>query len=108
MLVAFGVAAVAFGTMLRTLVKTPSQVQGLSIMLGMTMGLLGGCMLPLEIFPPAVATAMHVLPTTWAMQGMTNLVMRGQGLDGVLTEAIVLLGFAVVFFAIGVRRFRWE
>jgi ABC-2 type transport system permease protein len=42
------------------------------------------------------------------MQGMLDLVLRGQGLIGVLPEAAVLVGFAVVFFTIGVWRFRYE
>ena len=48
-------------------------------MLGMTMGMLGGCMWPLEVFPPTVRTIVHILPTTWAMRAMTDLVMRGEG-----------------------------
>jgi ABC-2 type transport system permease protein len=108
LLITFGLASVAFGTMLGAFVKTPSQANGLSIMLGMTMGMLGGCMWPLEVFPPTVRTIVHILPTTWAMRGMTDLVMRGEGLTGIWPEIAVLLGFAAVFFLIGVRRFRYE
>jgi ABC-2 type transport system permease protein len=63
---------------------------------------------PIEPFPPFVQTAAKVLPTTWAMQGMLDIVMRGEGLIGVLLPAVVLLGFATVFFAVGVWRFRYE
>jgi len=49
-----------------------------------------------------------VLPTTWAMQGMLDLALRGQRLAGILPEAGVLLGFAAVFLLIGVMRFRYE
>ena len=38
-LLAFGLAAVAMGTMMGTFVKTESQASGMSIMLGMVMGL---------------------------------------------------------------------
>ena len=51
LLVSFGLAAVAMGTMLGTFTRTPSQANGLSIALGMVMGLLGGCMWPIEIVP---------------------------------------------------------
>jgi ABC-2 type transport system permease protein len=108
MLLAFALAAVAFGTMLGTFVKTESQASGLSIMLGMAMALLGGCWYPIELYPEAARTAVQVLPTTWAMQGLTDLSMRGLGLVEILPEAGVLLGFAVVFFVIGVRRFKFE
>jgi ABC-2 type transport system permease protein len=42
------------------------------------------------------------------MQGMLDLVMRGKGLVDILPEAGVLLGFAVLFFTVGVLRFRYE
>lgn len=108
MLVASALAAAALGTALGTLVKTEGQASGLSMMLGMVMALLGGCWYPAELFPPFVRTAAKILPTTWAMQGMLNIVLRGQGLRGVIPEAGVLLGFALVLFVIGVWRFRYE
>jgi linearmycin/streptolysin S transport system permease protein len=108
LLVSFGLAAVAMGTMLGTFTRTPSQASGVSIALGMVMGLLGGCMLPLEVFPPAVANAVKILPTTWAMMGMTQLTVYNAGLVEILPYAAVLIGFAVVFFIVGVLRFRYE
>ena len=108
MLVTFGLASVAFGVMLGTFVKTEGQASNLSIMLGMSMALLGGCWWPLELFPPGVQTAVHILPTTWAMQGLTALTMGGATLLDILPFAAILCGYAVVFFTIGVIRFRAE
>jgi len=108
MLLSAALAAAAMGTMLGTFVKTPGQANGLSIMLGMVMALMGGCWYPLEMFPMAVQNIVKVLPTTWAMQGLLDLVLRGQGLTAILPEAGVLLGFATVFFVIGIWRFKYE
>jgi ABC-2 type transport system permease protein len=108
LMVSFALAATSMGTALGAFVKTESQASGLSLMLGMVMALLGGCWYPLDLFPEAVRTAVKVLPTTWAMQGMLDLVLRGQGLSAILPEAGVLLGFAAVFLVIGVWRFRYE
>lgn len=101
-------AAAAFGTTMGTFIKTESQASGLSIMFGMVFAMLGGCWYPLELFPPAVQNAVKILPTTWAMQGMLNLGLRGGGLIDILPEAGVLLGFATIFFSVGVTRFRYE
>jgi len=101
-------AAAAFGTTMGTFIKTEGQASGLSIMFGMVFALMGGCWYPLELFPPAIQNAVKVLPTTWAMQGMLDLVLRGGGLMDILPEAGVLLGFAVLFFSVGVWRFRFE
>ncbi|HOE70551.1 MAG TPA: ABC transporter permease [Brevefilum sp.] len=101
-------AAAALGTMLGTFVKTEGQANGLSILIGMVMAMMGGCWYPIELFPPMMRTAAQALPTYWAMNGFLNIAVRGQGLSGVLFESAVLLGFALVFFVIGVWRFRYE
>jgi ABC-2 type transport system permease protein len=101
-------AAGAIGTTMGTFIKTEGQASGLSIMMGMVMALLGGCWYPLELFPAVVQNIVKVLPTTWAMQGLLDLVLRGGGLADILLEAGVLLGFAAVFFTVGVMRFRYE
>jgi ABC-2 type transport system permease protein len=108
MLFTFGLASVSLGTMLATFVKTDSQANSISIMAGMLMALLGGCWFPMELFPEGVRTAVRILPTTWAMEGLTDLVLRGQGLADILPNAAVLLGFAFVFLAVGTWRFRYE
>ena len=108
LLFAAALAAAAFGTTLGTFIKSEGQASGLSIMFGMVFAMMGGCMYPLELFPPAIQNAVKILPTTWAMQGMLDLGLRGGGLVDILPEAGVLLGFAVIFFSVGVWRFRVE
>ncbi len=107
-LVSLALAGLALGTTLGTFVKTESQAVNLSIMFGMSMALLGGAWFPMELFPPGLQQAVKILPTTWAMSALTDITMRGQGLVDILPEAAVLLGFAVVFFIIGIWRFRYE
>jgi ABC-2 type transport system permease protein len=108
LLLCSALAAAAFGTTMGTFIKTEGQAGGLSTMFGMVFALMGGCWYPLELFPPAIQTAVKVLPTTWAMQGMLDLGLRGGGLIDILPEVGVLLGFAVIFFSVGVMRFRYE
>ncbi|MGD8602981.1 MAG: ABC transporter permease [Anaerolineales bacterium] len=105
---AFAISSVAFGTMLATFVKTQSQAGNLSIMLGMTMALMGGCWWPLELFPQTVKTAVKILPTTWTMNGLTDLITRGASTMDILPNVGVLLLFALVFFVVGIRRLRFE
>ena len=108
MMISAALAAAALGTTLGTFVKTESQAGGLSIMTGMVMALLGGCWYPLELFPQAVQNVVKILPTTWAMRGLLDIVLRGQGLMAILPEAGILLVFAAVFFGVGIGRFRYE
>jgi ABC-2 type transport system permease protein len=101
-------AAGALGTMLGTFVKTEAQGNGLSIMIGMVMAMLGGCWYPIELFPQVMRSAAQALPTYWSKPGTLDILVRGQGVEGILLESGVLLGFALVFFLIGVLRFRYE
>ena len=108
MMVCATLAAAALGTTLGTFVKTEGQASGLSTMIGMVMALLGGCWYPLEMFPQAVQNIVKILPTTWAMRGLMDIVLRGRGLTAILPEAGILLGFATIFFGIGIWRFKYE
>jgi len=108
MMLAFGLASAALGVTLGTFIKTEKQANLLSIMFGMVFSMLGGAMWPMELFPTALRTFAQLFPTYWAMVGFNNLAMRGLGLESVLLPAAVLLGFAVVFFGVGVARFRYE
>ncbi len=101
-------AAAAIGTAMGTLIKSEGQAVGLSIMAGMLMGMLGGCWFPLELFPPFMQKVAMIFPTYWSMQGLLDLLLRGGGVVDILPEAGVLLAFAVIFFSVGIWRFRYE
>jgi ABC-2 type transport system permease protein len=68
---------------------------------------LGGAWFPLEITGEAFATVGHLMPTAWAMDGFQDIVVRGLGLAEVLQPAAVLWGYAVLFFVLGVWRFKF-
>lgn len=106
--VAFGLAATALGLLLGALARTRSQASGLTIMFSMVLAALGGAWWPLEITPASYQTAVQILPTTWAMKGFTGVIVRGHGVAEVLPVVGVLLLFALVFFAVGLWRFRYE
>ena len=70
--------------------------------------MLGGCYWPLEITSPFMQKVALATPTGWAMIGLKNTVARGLGIESVMVPASVLLGMALVFFAIGLSRLRLE
>jgi len=104
MVLAFGLAAVALGVALSTVTRTSRQASGATVLLSMLLAALGGAWWPLEITPPLYQRAVQVLPTTWAMRGFTDIILRGAGVSDVLPEVGILLGFAVLFFAVGIWR----
>jgi ABC-2 type transport system permease protein len=108
MVLSFGLAAVSLGVMLAAFARSTAQASGLTTLLAMVLAALGGAWWPLEITPPLYQTVVKALPSTWAMIGFTDIIVRGQGALAVLPEVAVLLGFAVLFMAIGVRRLKFE
>ncbi len=107
-MVSFALAAVALGVMLGTFVSTRSQAGSLTVLFSMLFAALGGCWWPLEITPKIYQTVVKVLPTTWAMSGFTDVIVRSKGVVDILPNVLILLGFAAVFFFIGVRRMRFD
>ncbi|MFP4384618.1 MAG: ABC transporter permease [Spirochaetia bacterium] len=98
-LVPFAAAAVSLGLLLAAFAKTSGQADSLSTLFGMGMALLGGCWYPLVLFPDTARKAAHVLPTTWTLEGLIDLVLRGKPAEDVILHGLVLLGFAVVFYS---------
>lgn len=105
---AFALSAVAFGVMLGTFATTRNQAMWLVIFFSMILSALGGAWWPLEITPSLYQEVVKALPTTWAMTGLTDVIVRGQGVAAVLPETGILLAFAVAFFLVGIWRFRHE
>jgi ABC-2 type transport system permease protein len=105
---AFALASVALGTLLGALVRSRSQASGLTTMFAMLLSALGGAWWPLEVTPPAYQAVVKVLPTTWAMIGFNDVILRGQGIGGILPVVGILIAFAAVFFTLGIWRLRFE
>lgn len=108
MLGAFSLASVAIGTLIGVFAKTPPQANNLSIMAGMMSALLGGCWWPIELFPEGLRTAVHLLPTTWAMEGFLDLMVRQAGVVDILPAVGALLLMGVLAAGASVRQLSFE
>lgn len=108
MLLSFGLAGTALGVMLGAFARTRKQASGLTTLFSMLLAALGGAWWPIEVTPTAYQAAVQVLPSTWAMRGFNDVILRGQGVAGILPEAGILLLFATGFFIIGILRLNKE
>lgn len=106
LLVAVALAGAGAGMLLGSLVHTLQQAGAVSLLLALGLAALGGCMVPLEIFPPVMKTIAHLTPHAWGIDGYAELIRHGGGLGDVLPELGVLLGYAVVLLALGARALR--
>jgi len=98
----------SFGLLIGALARSEEQVILLSLIPMFVLSGLGGAWVPLEYTGRAFRAIGHLLPTAWAMDGFENIVIRGLGLSSVLLPVAVMLGYAVVIFALAAWRFRTE
>ena len=69
---------------------------------------LGGAWFSLESTGTVFSAIGHLLPSTWAMTGYQNIIVRGLGASSVLLPCAILLGYAAVFFTLAIWRFKHE
>ena len=105
---AAGAAATGLGLLLAALGKTTEQVSGLAALLSIVLAALGGALFPVTFMPPLMRALSQVTPHAWALAGYQDVIVRGLGLGAILTELGALLGFAALFFAGALWRFRFE
>jgi ABC-2 type transport system permease protein len=98
----------ALGLFISTIAKTDEQAVMWSLLAMFVLTALAGAWFPLDITGQVFNTIGHLTPGAWAMDGFQNIVMRGLGVASVLVPAIVLWGFAALFFGLAVWRFKFE
>lgn len=105
-------ALVLFGTgaalLLGTLFRTDAQVTAFGPFVAILLGMLGGCMWPLEIVPKAVASFGRLFPTAWAMDAYLALVFGRVPWHAVLPDVGKLLLAAAALGALAIFRMRRE
>ena len=91
-----------------TLVRTRGQMSAVMAVSATALSMLGGAYWPLDIVSPAMRTVAYLTPTGWAMQGLTDIVVRAQGPGQAVLPALVLTGMSALFLAVGISRLRLE
>lgn len=100
--VVFAAVGAGAGLLVGAVGGDEDRVSSISPPVGIVLGALGGCMVPLEIFPDAMRTVSRVVPQSWAMTGWERLVFDGEGVSAIVGPLLVLTGFAVVFVGLAV------
>ena len=104
-LICFGASVTLF---MGTVFRNPQQPISLGPWIGVLLGMLGGCMWPLEIVPPFMKSLAHLSPAAWAMDAYLALVFGHVSARAILPDLAVLLMFSVGLAAIGIVRLRPE
>lgn len=103
---ALGLWVSSMGLLIGVIAKEEQQVILYAMIAMFLFSALGGTWFPLEASSGAFATIGKLTPSSWAMTGLQNILIRGLGLESVWSAAGILLAYALFFFLIAVWRFR--
>jgi ABC-2 type transport system permease protein len=94
------------GMLMGALFDNDEQAGSMGVFMGLGLAALGGCMVPMEIFPDTMVRIAHITPHAWGLDGFAELVRRGGTITSIGTELAVLAGFAAALLALGTWRLR--
>ena len=93
------IGAVNLGIFLSTFARTELQIMQFIPLVIVPQGLLSGLLWPVERLPDVLQAIAHVLPLTYAVEGLRAVMLKGDDLTSsvVQTDLAVLAGIALVF-----------
>jgi ABC-type multidrug transport system permease subunit len=104
--VALGLWVSSMGLLIGVLAKGDEQVILFSMLAMFIFSALGGTWFPLETSGGMFAAIGALMPSTWAMTGLQNILIRGLGLSSIWMPAGILMVYTLGFFGLAVACFR--
>lgn len=107
-LVVFTLGGVGLGIVLSTRVEDMESFFQLNMLITMPSMFVTGVFFPLSSVPNWMRYIAYCLPLTYAIDAMRTIMVKGQGLNAISFDLIILALFALITFTLGVRLFRRE
>ncbi len=95
LLILFAMVGSGAGLLVGTLFPSEDMVNSAGPPIALVLGALGGCMVPIEVFPDSILAISRLTPHYWALEGWKASIFDDAGLSDVVTEVMVLAGIAV-------------
>ena len=102
----FALVTASFGVLVAAFGKTPEVARKMAMFATLLMVMVGGAWVPSFMFPAWLQQASLAMPTRWAVEGFDAVTWRGMDMGAVLPAMGAQLGFALLFAALAVWRFR--
>ena len=96
----FAVVAAGVALVIGVLVDSEGAASGLSVGAGLVIGAIGGCMVPLELYPDRLRALAHLTPHAWAYDALADIQRRGAAVPDVLLELGVLVAMALLVLSL--------
>jgi ABC-2 type transport system permease protein len=106
LLVLIALVGAGGGMLMGSVFDNDQQAGSVGVFAGLGLAALGGCMVPLEIFPDTMVKIAHLTPHAWALDGFTELIRQGGNLGSIVPQIGALIAFAAVLLALGTWRLR--
>ncbi len=98
----------SMGILLGTFCHSSKQADQLGMVLGFVLLALGGTFFPFWKTPGLMGILCRFTPSAWAIEAYMGVFVDGWTLSRVTPNVLALLGFAIVFAVIAIRRFKFE
>ncbi len=102
----FVFASLGLGLLVSTIATTQRQAQQLANLIILPAFMLSGYIFPREAMPPLVRSLGSLIPLTYFLPISRGIMTKGVGFASIRTDALILLVFGLVVFAISARAFR--
>ncbi len=99
-------AGTAFGLVVAGVARSRESVLPVGSLVIVTMAAVGGCWWPIDLEPHWMRRIALAFPTTWAMAGFNDLMIRRQTVEAAIVPTLVLLAYGVLYLLIGLVLFR--
>lgn len=96
---------VGFGIMVSARVGTQEDYSQIIMPFAMPMMFVSGVFYPIETMPWIFQKIAYIFPLTYANNALRAVMLKGAGIGDIWVDVAVLLGFTLLFFAVGVSRF---
>jgi ABC-2 type transport system permease protein len=103
LILAIVAAAVGLSMMLVTVVRTGEQADAYTVLIGLSLALLGGTFSEPAQLPALIQRTRLLTPTGWALKGFSQLAAGG-GFSTIAPDVVAILAFAIVTAGIGFAR----
>ncbi len=107
-LVIFTLGGVGMGIVMSARTEDMESFLQLNMLVTMPSMFVTGVFFPLSSAPNWMRYIAYCLPLTYAIDAMRTIMVKGQGLNAISTDLIILILFALITFTLGVRLFRRE
>lgn len=96
----FALTATGAAMLMGSVLHNAEQAGAMGVFLGLVLAALGGCMVPLDVFPPLMYRIAHLIPHAWAIEALNASIATDASPARVSTELTVLAVYAAGLLAV--------